>query len=199
MERAKGMVEARGIAFTSVEYVDSLGNRHKLNVTVRDGGYQEGRDSLDALKVIVEEEVQSQLERLPSLDDVPEVEFGKDPFPVNPSEYGVVDRLMAAGDWEPGDTQEILVTEYERAGDAIKFFKDDYEHAVHTHYINNKPGTDMMTHLFTDVWSYKFPIKGKVKFPGGDMIIKIEGSNKRRDSGGGKGNVFRNLIGARRP
>lgn len=199
MTEKRKTTEALGICFTSVPYIDSLGHTHKLSVTVRDGGYQEGRDSLDAIKLIVEEEAQS---KQLSMDDVPEIEFGVDPFPVDPSEYGVVDKLMAAGDWEPGDTQEILINEYERAGDAIKFYKDDSPYPddpVHTHWINNRPGTDMMAKLFTDVWSDKFPTKGKTKFPGGDMIIKIEGASTRRTSGGGKGNVFRNLVGARRP
>jgi len=184
------MNEAKGIAFTDFQY-----KGFKISVTCRDGGKKEAEESMLAIMDILNEYV------IPDMN-VPEIPFDEpDPFddkPTNPAEYGLVDKFPAAGDWNPGDEYEMLVTQYRIKDGALEFYKDDYEYPVHKHFLNEY-GSQKMAELFVPDWDKHFNATEQSPIVGGDLIIKVVGSEKRRESGSGRGNVFRNLEGQRRP
>jgi hypothetical protein len=207
------MNEAKGIAFTSFGY-----KKYKLSVTVRDGGASLAIDSLIGLLDVIDKAEELGcvpfLERnnlnVDLIESATEIPFGKpaeeDPFaefsaPTDPATYGVLEFPPKASEVNPGDEWELLVDQYELKDGAISFYKEnsEYEYSYHTHYLNDH-GVKKMAELFTDKWDKIFtsaPVKAFM--PGGDLVIKIVGSDTRRTKGSGKGNVFRNLEGQRRP
>ncbi len=216
------MNEAKGIAFTSFEK-----NGWVISFTVRDGGRKEAEDSvlavLDIINGVLEPEgcipFRSYTNRwaedtpasVAQAQVQPESADDEDPFlipqelepaqaPTNPTLYGVVDFRPPAGDLNPGDKFEILVDQYILADDKIIFCKEGNEYPeIHTHNLNDYGKRDMQE-FFGANWGAVFvPTVDIANIPGGAFVIEITGSNKRRDRGSGKGNVFRNLSGARRP
>ena len=121
-----------------------------------------------------------------------------DPF-ADPPEVELVPYLKPAGEWKTGDVQEVEVDQYTLGNGVITFYKSDNKYPeVHKHYLN-EIGVKVMADAFHPDWGKFFPATDTPKdIPGGSFIIAIKGG-KMRDSGAGAGNVWRNLVGARRP
>jgi len=122
----------------------------------------------------------------------------EDPFANAPQAAELVDYLKKAGEWKTGDVQECAVDQYTLFDGAITFYQSNNQYPeVHKHYLS-EVGVKVMQ-SFGDNWDKAFATtEVPTVIPGGDFIIGVKGG-KMRTEGMGKGNVWRNLVSARRP
>lgn len=196
------MTDIKGIAWTLVEY-----KGHKISVTVRDGGYQQAKDSADGLFTLIdtlEEEHGTTpfLERnnlhAKMFDGVEEVPFGEDkPVTlegVTGMDLGLLKYAPKASDLKPGQVFELTANEYKLSDGKLAFYLEGSDYPLHTHTLNEY-GTKVMANLFTDKWDKIFSSsQDRQPMPKGDLIIKIECSAKLTK----EDNPYRNLVAVRR-
>ena len=181
---------AKGICFTSFPY-----KGYTVNLTVRDGGRQEAEDSLLALMDIINDVIDPT--RVDAgLEDVKEVEFGEvTKAGVMGLDLGLLKYAPKASELKPGQVFEVTVNQYKLRDGEIVFGHTESKYPIHTHKLNDY-GVKVMAKIFTDKWDSVFiGATDYFPIPKGDLIIKIECSQKTTD----QGNPYRNLVGQRRP
>jgi len=189
--------EALGIAFTNFDYEGLSGNRYRISVTVRDGGRQEAEDSLLALLDIINDVIDKQF--IPDYEDIPERDFDgqvvtKDK--VTGNYLGLLDYAPKSSDLKSGQTYELKVNAYKLKDGEIQFWNKDHQYPAHTHKLNEYGVKVMAEVLDHPGWDKQFKQSDNIEdFPGGEGIIKIEGSKKLTSAG----NPYKNLVGFRRP
>ena len=180
------MNEAKGIAWTNFPY-----KGYEISLTVRDGGREEAEASLLALMDILNDVM------LPtSMEDAVEVPFGEvTKAGVMGLDLGLLKYAPKASDLKPGQVFEVTVNQYKLRDGEIVFGHTESKYPLHTHKLNDY-GVNKMAEIFTDKWDSVF-IGATDYYPilNGDLIIKIECSDKLTD----QGNPYRNLVGQRRP
>ena len=108
---------------------------------------------------------------------------------------GLLNFQPKSSDLKPGQTYELTVDEYVANAKEIVFWKAGNQYPSHTHKLTSV-GKKRMEELFGDTWDEFFiDSNEKEAMAGGELIIKVQGSDKLTN----QGNPYKNLIGIRRP
>lgn len=184
------MNEAKGIAWTNFPY-----KGYEISLTVRDGGRQEAEDSLLALIEIINDVIEPTRVDA-SLEDVEPVEFGEVTLEgVTGMHLGLLKYAPKASDLKPGQVFEVTVNQYKQRDGEIVFGHTESKYPIHTHKLNDY-GVKKMAEIFTDKWDKAFIGASEYQpIPKGDLILKIECSEKLTE----QGNPYRNMVSQRRP
>ena len=187
--------EALGICWTNLPEPYKGCN---LNVTVRDGGEDEARASLQALKNIIDDEIgePEEIKRVAGSVEVARANFSDVPLVSAPGDLGLLEYPPKAADRNPGDVYEIQVQKYTRNKKKISFYIDDNEDPAHNHYLSDY-GKGQMSQIFTDKWDEIFTEAADPKgIYNGDVILRILISDKKHQQ---YNFYYANLVNQRRP